>query len=111
MLLAGSRRGRQRWLPHAVVASAGAGLLLLTAYDPEAAIARSARSLPAADVGYLATLSDDAVPEIDALPEPYRSCVLTRRLPSADGGWTSANLARARAREVSGPVAAGSCWP
>jgi len=112
VLLAGSRPGPHRWLPHSVVLSAAVGLLALTAYDPEAAIARSALSRGAgADVGYLSTLSDDALPAIDALPEPYRSCVLARRLPSAAGGWTSANLSRARAADFGGPGAAAPCSP
>ena len=112
VLLAGRRPGPHRWLPHSVVLSAALGLLALTAYDPEAAIARSALTRGAGtDVAYLSTLSDDAVPAIDALPEPYRSCVLALRTRSAVGGWTSANLARARAGEAAGPVAAGSCSP
>jgi len=117
VLLAGSRRGPQRWLPHGVVLSAAVGLLALTAYDPEAAIARSAASRgPDVDVSYLSSLSDDALPAIDALHEPYRSCVLGLRrtrgqgVPSA-AGWTSANLARARTADIAGTDVLRTCYP
>ena len=47
------------------------------------------------DLDYLGTLSVDAVPALDRLPEPQRSCVLARIMADApsfatDGarGWT-----------------------
>ncbi|MDQ1619052.1 MAG: hypothetical protein QOE19_1621 [Actinomycetota bacterium] len=97
VILAGVRPGR--WLPHTVVAAAAVGLLGLSAANPDALIARSAISRGAdADVGYLSTLSADAVRELDRLPEPARSCAL--RLSFHDGSWTSANLGRLRAKRL-----------
>jgi hypothetical protein len=93
----GPRAGR--WLPHAVVASACLCLLGLTAADPDARIAASALARgDRADLAYLATLSADAVPVLDRLPEPARSCALPAHPP--DGPLTSANLARTRAAEL-----------
>lgn len=97
VLVAGIRHGR--WLPHAVVVSASLSLLVLTAGDPDARIAASALDRgDKADLTYLAGLSSDAVPVLDRLPEPQRSCVLGGdRTPQP---WTSANLSRARAQQV-----------
>jgi hypothetical protein len=97
VLVAGFRPGR--WLPHAVVATAAAGMVVLTLADPDARIAASLVDRgAAADLSYLATLSADAVPELDRLPEPDRSCVLAGR--EVDGGPLSANLSRHRAAAV-----------
>ena len=84
VLLAGRRPGPHRWLPHSVVLSAAVGLLAL-----------------------------------DALPEPERSCALVlwaserEACLSAADGWTSAKLARVRARAAltSRPVATATCFP
>jgi hypothetical protein len=106
VLAAGRRPGP--WLPHAVVVSASASLLLLTAADPDARIAESALDRgAAADLAYLAGLSADAVPVLDRLPEPVRSCVLPG--PPPDRPWTSANLARDRADDVVLRRPVGAC--
>ena len=52
------------------------------------------------DVAYLQGLSADAVPAVDRLPEPLRSCVLggMAAVPAdGPGGW---NLSRSRARAL-----------
>jgi hypothetical protein len=95
-------------LPRAVAASAGAVLLVLAAVDADALVA--ARNVDRAlagdevDTAYLAGLSADAVPELDRLPEPLRSCALAaraQRLAEGNGsGWAGANAARSAARSL-----------
>ncbi|MEV7611385.1 DUF4173 domain-containing protein [Streptomyces sp. NPDC089799] len=75
-----------RWLPRAVVASAGAAVLAFGLASPDGLIAERnvARFERAAeqdrggviDLAYVQSLSADAVPALDRLPEPYRSCAL-----------------------------------
>jgi hypothetical protein len=85
-----------------VVASAGLGLLALALAGPDALAARwnvdRFEDTGRVDVRYLSTLSDDAVPALQRLPEPQRSCALAGRAP-VDDGWTTWNLARARAAD------------
>jgi two-component system, OmpR family, sensor histidine kinase BaeS len=105
VLLAGVRL-RATWLARAVVASAAVGLLALGALDPDAFVAERNvdryRATGKVDVSYLQQLSADAVPAVDRLPEPARSCVLSGMAavhprPSRLGGW---NLGRARAADL-----------
>jgi hypothetical protein len=104
VLVAGVRPGR--WVPHTVVTTAVAGLLLLSAANPDARIAASALGRgERADLDYVAGLSADAAAQLDRLPDPYRSCALAGW--SADRSWTSANLARHRANRLA--PAAQSC--
>jgi Domain of unknown function (DUF4153) len=106
VLLAGIRL-RAVWLSRAVVASAAVGLLALGALDPDAFVAKHNvdRYLATGkvDVTYLQGLSADAVPAVDRLPEPTRSCVLAGMAAATPdraggigglGGW---NLGRSRA--------------
>ncbi|MFI9529715.1 DUF4153 domain-containing protein [Micromonospora rosaria] len=99
-------RLRAGWLPPFVVGTAVLALLGLALVDPDRAIAernvdRYART-GALDTVYLSRLSLDAVPALDRLPEPARSCTLRflvdNRYPGEDL-WTT-NLGRARARKV-----------
>ncbi|GAA4578998.1 hypothetical protein GCM10023176_55910 [Micromonospora coerulea] len=56
------------------------------------------------DVDYLSGLSADAVPALDRLPEPLRSCALREiaaQLP--EDGWRAANVGRTQARAMLGP--------
>jgi hypothetical protein len=105
VLLAGVRL-RATWLARAVVASAAVGLLALGALDPDAFVAERNvdryRATGKVDVSYLQQLSADAVPAVDRLPEPARSCVLSGMAavhpqPGRLGGW---NLGRARAADL-----------
>jgi hypothetical protein len=105
---AGLTTGRIRvtWLPRAIAASGAAGLLLLAAVNPDGFIAdrnvdRFERT-GKMDVIYAWDLSADAVPALDRLPEPHRSCALrpiARRL-ERDEPLLAANVSRARAREI-----------
>lgn len=104
VLVAGVRL-RARWLARAVVATAAAALLALAAVDPDGFVA--ARNVDRytssgrVDVAYLQGLSADAVPAIDRLPEPLRSCVLSgMTLPDPGDGLAGWNLARSRARSL-----------
>ncbi len=102
VLLAGIRWSGA-WLPRAVVAVAGVAMLAVAAVNPDAQIVRhNAASTTAGtlDLTYLRGLSADAVPAVDELAEPLRSCVLAglgHYGPQEPGGW---NLGRARARSV-----------
>jgi hypothetical protein len=87
----------------------GAVLLLgLALADPERIVAeldvaRHDRT-GSIDVEYLATLSADAAPALDALPEPLRSCALGDRGAGAAVDWRSLNAARAAAAAVPAAV-------
>lgn len=104
--VAGVVRGRVPWLPRAVAASGAVAMIVLAALNPDLFIAEHnvARHTQTGriDVLYLRGLSADAVPALDRLPEPERSCALIRlvyRLDDAEPAM-SANLARARARAI-----------
>ncbi|WP_240679490.1 MULTISPECIES: DUF4153 domain-containing protein [Nocardia] len=96
-------RLRRSWLPRAVLGTAMATLLALAVLDPERWIAEEnidrwerGKSL---DTQYLVTLSPDALPATDRLPEPLRTQMRTRLRADLDGDtWQSWNLSRARAR-------------
>jgi hypothetical protein len=102
VLLAGVRLSAS-WLPAAIVASAAAGLLGLAAINPDGFVAeRNVARFEATgklDVSYLKGLSADAVPAVDRLPEPQRSCTLDGFRVKDDGiaGW---NAGRDRARDI-----------
>lgn len=107
---AGLRPGS--WLPHAVAVSGCVCLLVLSAADPDARIAASALDRgDRADTSYLAGLSADAVPVLDLLPEPGRSCALARTAQRASDAapWTSANLSRSRAADLLERRPVGAC--
>ncbi|MEH0936815.1 DUF4153 domain-containing protein [Micromonospora psammae] len=96
-------RLRAGWLPRLVLAAAVVALLGLAAVDPDRFIAernvdRYLRT-ERLDVHYLSGLSADAVPALDRLPEPMRSCALrwiAAELPA--DGWRAANVGRSQAR-------------
>ncbi|MFF4877475.1 DUF4153 domain-containing protein [Micromonospora sp. NPDC000668] len=104
-------RMRADWLPRLVIGTAVLALLGLAVVNPDRLIAdrNVDRYLETGrlDVGYLSRLSADAVPALDRLPEPMRSCALREiaaELPR-DGLW-AANLGRERARRELGPTPA-----
>nr|WP_069817221.1 DUF4173 domain-containing protein [Streptomyces sp. TP-A0874] len=114
-----------RWLPRAVLASAGAAVLLFGLLSPDALIAEHNvaryQRTGKIDVLYLQQLSADAVPALDRLPEPARSCSLlslTRRIgPEAEEAakpWYASSLGERRARALLHRRPAPkelSCWP
>ncbi|WP_406039659.1 DUF4173 domain-containing protein [Micromonospora sp. NBC_00898] len=101
-------RLRGDWLPRLVLGAAVVALLGLAVVNPDRLIADwnvdRYQRIDRLDVGYLSQLSADAVPALDRLPEPLRSCALrdiAGQLPA--DGWRSGNLGRARARALLGP--------
>lgn len=96
-----------RWLPRAVAASAAVGVLAFGLVSPDALIAeRNAERYEETgrlDLQYVRELSADAVPALDTLPEPLRSCALQRideDLRYEDNPWHATSLGVVRARAV-----------
>ncbi|GAA4579369.1 hypothetical protein GCM10023194_04890 [Planotetraspora phitsanulokensis] len=112
-----SNRGL-RWLPRTLVMVTGICLLAFAVWNPDVRVAETqltVRGVYRLDHDYLGDLGAEAVPTLDRLPEPTRSCVLRDVVsvnhlaePDAWNGW---NLARAQARDVLAkrPLAAVSC--
>ena len=106
LMVAGAVGGR--WLPRAVAASAALGVLLFGLASPDGLVASQnvARFGTTHDIDlvYLRGLSADAVPALDELPEPMRSCVLrdvARDLESDAGEpWFATSYGEYRAREI-----------
>ncbi|MET9512894.1 DUF4173 domain-containing protein [Streptomyces flavidovirens] len=96
-----------RWLPRAVAASAAAAVLAFGLISPDGLVAQQnvARygDTGKLDVHYFQDLSADAVPALDTLPEPQRSCALVGiagRLKDRNEPWYATSLGVARAREI-----------
>ncbi|MFI6797919.1 DUF4153 domain-containing protein [Streptosporangium canum] len=104
-----TRRGNAGWFPRALVATTGAALLAFAVWNPDLRVAETqlaVRTLEQIDQDYLGSLGAEAVPALDRLPEPARSCVL-RDVVQANGlhspdPWNGWNLARQQARELLG---------
>ena len=94
------------WLPRVVAMSGAVSMLALGLLNPDGYIA--ARNVDhfhktgKLDTAYLQSLSADAVPALDDLPEPQRTEVLAGIAHGVKGGdsWTSYNVSRARARAL-----------
>jgi hypothetical protein len=106
MVMAAGVRLRGGWLPRAVVVSGAAALLGFMAINPEGVVAdrnvdRFERT-GKIDTAYLNSLSADAAPALNRLPEPERSCSLSHVAVtvSRDVPWYSENLALVRARRL-----------
>lgn len=100
-----------RWLPRAVGITAVLTVLGMALVDPDAYIARHNVERFAdtgkIDTGYLSRLSTDAVPELDRLPEPTRSCALADYRPVDT--WTEWNTSRSRAEHILDAHPGGMC--
>ncbi|MBB5777565.1 DUF4153 domain-containing protein [Nonomuraea jabiensis] len=110
VLLAGAARFLGRgsgWLPRTVVLVTGLGLGAFAIVNPDLQVAHTqveVRGVSKLDSDYLGDLGAEAVPALDKLPEPQRSCVLAD-VVAANGlsrpdPWNGWNLDRARARAV-----------
>jgi hypothetical protein len=103
LVMAAGLRGRASWLPRAVLLAAAVSVLGLAAVNPDARIVQydaQAGLGHRPDVSYLASLSADAVPAVDGLAEPLRSCLLGSVQVHAPRGLRDWNLGRARAAAV-----------
>lgn len=96
-----------RMLPRAVAASAAVGVLAFGLISPDGLIAEQNvqryRDDHSIDIDYLKDLSADAVPALDTLPEPLRSCALMdieRSLRTDDAPWYATSWGEARARDI-----------
>ncbi|MFJ2417693.1 DUF4153 domain-containing protein [Streptomyces brevispora] len=98
-----------KMLPRAVAASAAVGVLAFGLVSPDGLIAEQNvqryRDGHSIDIQYLRGLSADAVPALDTLPEPLRSCALDeiqRTLRNSDRPWYATSWGEARARDILG---------
>ncbi|MEU4170334.1 DUF4173 domain-containing protein [Streptomyces sp. NPDC026665] len=96
-----------RWLPRAVAAAAAAGVLAFGLMSPDGLIAESNvqryEDTGKFDLLYARDLSADAVPALDKLKEPMRSCVLTAiadELGEDDTPWYATSWGEIRARDI-----------
>nr|WP_167459064.1 MULTISPECIES: DUF4173 domain-containing protein [Streptomyces] len=96
-----------RWLPRAVAASAAAGVLAFGLMSPDGLIAgRNVQRYEDTgnfDLDYARGLSADAVPALDKLTEPLRSCVLqsiAEDLGDSDGPWYATSWGEGHARDI-----------
>jgi hypothetical protein len=107
LVLAAGIRLRAAWLPRAVAGTAVAGLLIVALVSPDRFIAdrdvdRYQRTGDI-DIAYLSTLSPDAVPALNRLPDRLRACALYSidyDLTDLTDDWRTWNLGRAQARAV-----------
>ncbi|MFH9761451.1 DUF4153 domain-containing protein [Streptomyces anulatus] len=98
-----------RFLPRAVAVSAAAGVLAFGLLSPDGLIAEQnvqrfedGRST-SIDIDYVKDLSADAVPALDRLPEPERSCALRaiqNDVLHDDTPWYATSWGEARAKEI-----------
>jgi hypothetical protein len=96
-----------RWLPRAVAASAAAAVLAFGLLSPDALVAEKNvqryESSQKIDIEYFQELSADAVPALNRLPEPLRSCALrgiARDLDDRADPWYATSWAERRARGI-----------
>ncbi|MFG1703701.1 DUF4153 domain-containing protein [Nonomuraea sp. M3C6] len=110
VLLAGAVRLAGRgsgWLPRTIVLVTGLGLGAFAIVNPDLRVAYTqveVRGVTKMDSDYLGDLGAEAVPALDRLPEPQRSCVLAD-VVAANGldrpdPWNGWNLARSQARDL-----------
>ncbi|MGW7265592.1 DUF4153 domain-containing protein [Streptomyces sp. NPDC054842] len=108
-----------RWLPRVVAASAAAGVLAFGLMSPDALIAernvQRYEDTGKIDVEYARSLSADAVPALDRLEEPLRSCVLqsvAEDLSEGDEPWYATSWGESRARDIIAerPLSVAADW-
>ncbi|MBT2450343.1 DUF4173 domain-containing protein [Streptomyces sp. ISL-43] len=108
IMAAGVFGARARWLPRAVAGSAVAAVLAFGLMSPDGMIAegnvtRYERD-GKIDLAYFQSLSADAVPGLDRLPEPRRSCALrginNDLARAGDVPWYAMSLGERRARQI-----------
>ncbi|MEU7282315.1 DUF4173 domain-containing protein [Streptomyces sp. NPDC045431] len=107
IMAAGVLGARRLPLPRAVAASAAVGVLAFGLMSPDALVAeqnvRRYERTQQIDIGYLDGLSADAVPALDRLPEPLRSCALAGIEAELEGPgtpWYATSWSERRARDI-----------
>ena len=98
VLLAGVRL-RGRWLPGATATVVVCAVLGLVAVNPDAVVARTVigryQTDGHLDGNTLMSLSSDAIPSLQRLPDPWRSCILAAyQPPSIVDDWRAWNSGR-----------------
>ncbi|ORT55052.1 DUF4173 domain-containing protein [Streptomyces sp. CB03238] len=122
IMAAGVLGARRLHLPRAVAVSAAAGVLTFGLVSPDGLVAeRNVQRYERTgkiDIGYLDGLSADAVPALDRLPEPLRSCALVniaRNLDADETPWYAVSRGETRAQDILDkrgvPVTGYSCTP
>ncbi|WP_406733732.1 DUF4153 domain-containing protein [Streptomyces sp. NBC_01794] len=98
-----------KWLPRAVAASAAVAVLAFGLLSPDGMVAernvQRYESTGKIDVQYFQELSADAVPVLDRLPEPLRSCALKGIAANLEGThkpWYATSWGEWRARRILG---------
>lgn len=108
-----------RWLPRVVAASAAAGVLAFGLMSPDGLIAernvQRYEDTGKFDLDYARGLSADAVPALDRLKEPLRSCALRSIAADLEEGaepWYATSWGEARARDIlrDQPVSKDADW-
>ncbi|MCJ1681102.1 DUF4173 domain-containing protein [Streptomyces sp. APSN-46.1] len=97
-----------RWLPRALAGSAAAAVLAFGLLSPDGVVAERNvtrfQDTHKLDLAYFQSLSADAVPALDRLPEPQRSCSLRGINDGlAEAGevpWYAMSLGEYRARKI-----------
>ncbi|MFE1895032.1 DUF4173 domain-containing protein [Streptomyces yangpuensis] len=97
-----------RWLPRAVAGSAAAVVLAFGLLSPDGMVAeRNVARFEKdqkIDLAYFQSLSADAVPALDRLPEPQRSCALRGinddMSRAGDVPWYAMSMGEYRARQI-----------
>ncbi|MCX4696630.1 DUF4173 domain-containing protein [Streptomyces sp. NBC_01408] len=97
-----------RWLPRAVVGSAAAAVLVFGLMSPDGMVAERNvarfQENGKIDLAYFQSLSADAVPGLDGLPEPLRSCALRgindELSKAGQVPWYAMSLGEYRARTI-----------
>ncbi len=97
-----------RWLARAVAGSVGAAVLAFGLLSPDGMVAeRNVTRFEEdakIDLAYFQSLSADAVPALDRLPEPRRSCALRgindEMARAGDVPWYAMSLGEYRARQI-----------
>jgi hypothetical protein len=104
MVIAGGISLRANWLPKAIVGTGSAFLLAVMVMNPERVVAdynvSRFETTQKIDTGYLATLSEDAVPALVRLPDHERTCALRwLKNREVEQDWRDFNLARHNAKK------------
>lgn len=107
LIMAGGLFGA-RWLPRAVAGSAMAAVLAFGLMSPDGMVAEGNVTRyeqdGKIDLAYFQSLSADAVPGLDRLPEPQRSCALRgiggELAKAGRTPWYAMSLGERRAREI-----------